>query len=85
MSTTLLDEVRVSLSLPEPHAAREIRERAGVSRPRMGEELGVHDATIARWEAGTHAPRGAARVAYAQLLAGLDEIARGAREGGTAA
>jgi DNA-binding transcriptional regulator YiaG len=83
--STLLDEVRVALSLPSPAAARQIRESAAVSQRKLAAELGVSEASVHRWEAGTHAPRGPARIAYAQLLADLDEITRSAGEGGTAA
>jgi DNA-binding transcriptional regulator YiaG len=83
--SALADEVRESLSLPRPSAAREIREAAGVSQRRLAAELGVAELTVARWEGGTRKPRGEMRRAYARLLAELDEAARGAGEGGSAA
>jgi DNA-binding transcriptional regulator YiaG len=67
----LIEEVRVSRSLPPPALAREVRRAAGVSRPRMAEALGVHPVSVARWERGSRAPRGARRLKYAALLAEL--------------
>lgn len=55
--SALIDEVRESLSLPDPHAAREIREDAGASQWRLADELGVHELTVQRWEAGTRTPK----------------------------
>lgn len=69
----LLEEVRLSRSLPTPALARAIREAAGVSQTRIAQELGVHRLTVARWEAGSRSPRGAHRVAYAALLNQLRE------------
>ncbi len=74
---SLLNEVRESLSLPAPGAARQIREAAGVSQARLAAELGVHELTVARWEAGTRTPHGDLRLAYGRLLAGLDQVTRG--------
>ena len=72
----LLDEVRESLALPRPDVARQIREAAGVSQARLAEELGVHELTVARWEAGARTPHGELRRAYGRLLAGLDQVTR---------
>jgi DNA-binding transcriptional regulator YiaG len=74
--SALLDEVRESLSLPAPDAARQIREAAGVSQARLAEELGVHELTVHRWEAGTRTPHGPLRRAYARLLSELDQVTR---------
>ncbi len=75
--SALLDEVRESLSLPAPDVARQIREAAGVSQARLAAELGVHELTVYRWEAGARAPHGGLRRAYARLLADLDRVTRG--------
>ena len=72
----LLEEVRASLSLPGPDVARQIREAAGVSQARLAGELGVHELTVQRWEAGTRTPHGELRLAYGRLLAGLDQVTR---------
>ncbi len=72
----LVAEVREELSLPDPAAARAIREAAGVSRVRLGAELGVRELAVYRWESGARAPRGRRRLAYARLLRELDEAAR---------
>jgi len=68
----LLDEVKVARSLPAPSLAREIRRAAGVSQQRLADELGVHAATVLRWEAGAQRPSGRVRAAYAQLLTELN-------------
>lgn len=74
--SALVDEVRESLSLPRPDVARQIREAAGVSQARLAGELGVHELTVHRWEAGTRTPHGELRRAYARLLADLDQVTR---------
>lgn len=79
--SALIDEVRESLSLPDPHVAREIREDAGVSQWRLADELGVHELTVQRWEAGTRTPQGHLRRAYARLLHELAQATRDARRG----
>lgn len=70
---SLIDEVRASRRLPTPAVARMIREEAGVTQEALAAELGVHRVTLARWEAGTCAPRAAFRAQYARLL---DELRR---------
>ena len=75
---TLTEEVRLSVSLPDPATARKIRRRARVSRGRFAGELGVHEITVARWERGTRRPRGDLRVRYARLLESLDQAATAA-------
>jgi len=75
--TSLLDEVRESLSLPGPAAARQIREAAGVSQARLAAELGVHELTVYRWEAGARTPRGELRRSYSRLLAELGTVTQG--------
>jgi DNA-binding transcriptional regulator YiaG len=74
--SALLEEVRESLSLPAPDVARQIREAAGVSQARLAGELGVHELTVQRWEAGTRTPHGELRRAYGRLLAELDQVTR---------
>jgi transcriptional regulator with XRE-family HTH domain len=70
---TLLEEVRLIRRLPNRALARALREGAGLSRARIAEELGVHQASIARWERGDRRPRGTRAVAYASLLRQLQE------------
>jgi DNA-binding transcriptional regulator YiaG len=79
--TGLLDEVRASVSLPDPATRMSIRRRANVSRERMAAELRVHAISIARWERGTRNPHGELRVRYARLLEQLHEIATVAERG----
>jgi len=81
----LVAEVREALSLPAPAVARAIREAARVSQARLAEELGVHELTVARWEAGTRIPHGDLRLSYARLLRDLDEAARCAQGNGAPA
>jgi len=68
---SLVAEARVLRSLPDPEVARSIRLRAGLSRERIAQAVGVSRATVANWETGSSLPRGANRVAYARLLAEL--------------
>ena len=81
--SALLDEVRESLALPSPDMRRQIREAAGVSQARLAAELGVHEITVGRWEAGLHAPQGDVRRSYARLLAELDQVTRDSQEAST--
>jgi DNA-binding transcriptional regulator YiaG len=55
--------------------ARSIRERANVSTKEVADSLGVHEATVARWETGVRSPRGPAALRYAELLRALSEVA----------
>jgi DNA-binding transcriptional regulator YiaG len=71
----LAEDVRAARRLPAPTMARAIRLAADVTQVRIAAELGVHPVTVARWEAGAHRPRGRLRVAYASLLAELQEAA----------
>jgi len=74
----LVAEVRESMALPRPPAARAIREAAGVSQARLAAEPGVHELTVQRWEASTRTPHGDLRLAYARLLRDLEEATRAA-------
>lgn len=71
--TQLADEVRARRDLPPPEMRRFIREQARVSLRRAATELNVAHTTFARWEAGTAQPRGAHAIAYARLLADLQQ------------
>jgi DNA-binding transcriptional regulator YiaG len=64
----LVKEALAERELPSPDFAAAIRRLAGVSQGRLATELGVHRVTVARWEAGTRAPRGTLRRRYALLL-----------------
>ena len=72
--SSLIEEVRLSTTLPDPAIAMAIRRRARVSRGRFAAELNVHEISVARWERGTRTPRGELRVRYARLLRLLDEV-----------
>lgn len=58
--------------------ARAIRESAGVSRSRLAAEVGVHRATVMRWENGSCSPRGATLVRYVDVLTELQSAMAGA-------
>lgn len=79
---TLLEEVSLAVSLPDPAARMAIRRRARVSRERMAAELGCHVISVARWERGTRDPHGELRLRYARLLQLLDEVASAAEHSG---
>jgi DNA-binding transcriptional regulator YiaG len=55
-------------------SARAIRERAGLSRAEVAEDLGVHETTVQKWEAGERSPRGDIARRYARLLQELSEV-----------
>lgn len=55
--------------------ARAIRQQARLSQAEIAQAVGVHEATIARWESGTRAPRGAAALRWGSLLRELVEVA----------
>ena len=75
---SLIEEVRIGLTLPSPSEARAIRERAGVSEARLGQELGVTRGAVAKWERGDRRPRGDARLRYARVLADLKALVEAA-------
>jgi transcriptional regulator with XRE-family HTH domain len=54
--------------------AWEIRLSAGLSRAEVGAQVGVDESTVARWEAGSRAPRVAAAMRYAHLLRELKAL-----------
>lgn len=54
---------------------REIRERAGVSVIELAGLLGVTQTTLRAWEDGTHRPRTAVLLRWADALDILDETA----------
>ena len=84
MAGKLAEDCRTMKRLPGPALARAIRVDAGATQARLAQELGVHWTTVARWEAGRRSPRGDLRLAYAQVLASLHEVAEiaSSREGG---
>jgi DNA-binding transcriptional regulator YiaG len=68
-------EVRTRRRLPPPSLRRSIREAAGVSQARLGQELGVGQACVSSWESGRREPRGDLAAQYALLLAKLQDAA----------
>jgi DNA-binding transcriptional regulator YiaG len=73
---SLLAEVRAQRRLPSPALARAIREAAGVTQARIAAELRVCRVTVTRWESGQRRPRGAKALAYAALLADLEDTGK---------
>jgi DNA-binding transcriptional regulator YiaG len=63
--TLLLSEVRAKAKAGD---ARRIRERRDLSRSEVAQAIGVDQATISRWEAGTRRPKGNAGIRYARFL-----------------
>ncbi len=66
--TNLADRLDAVRRLPPPRMRRAIRQDAGVTQQDVAREMGVHRMTIARWEAGSHQPRGARLVDYIRVL-----------------
>ena len=71
------DSLQVRLDRPPPllpaHRRRRlIRHGSALTLAATGSLLGVDAATVSRWEAGVHEPRGAARLLYAALLEELE-------------
>jgi DNA-binding XRE family transcriptional regulator len=54
--------------LPDPAARRQLREKAGVSRPKVAELLGISRELVRQWELGEKEPQEPQRAAYAELL-----------------
>jgi len=77
MATTALDldallsRSRLRRNLPPVAIRRMLRERAGLSQEAIARVLGVTRPTVTRWELGERTPRGAALLAYSELLARL--------------
>ena len=62
--------------LPIPAMRKAIRESAHVSLARVAAILGVHRASVSRWESGKRTPRGEQRRRYKRLLDELKELSR---------
>lgn len=61
-------------------AARDARERCGISASTVARALGVDKSSVCHWEKGHFAPKGTAGAAYARVVAGMIrhlEVARG--------
>jgi len=61
--------------LPPPGRRRRLRRAAGLTQRELAAAVGVARITLARWEAGRFAPRGARRARYVDALARLAEAA----------
>jgi len=63
--------------LPPPKERRRLREAHALTQAQVASSVGVTRETVRAWEAGRTTPRGTKRVAYAKLLASLeDEVTR---------
>ncbi|MFB8029485.1 MULTISPECIES: helix-turn-helix domain-containing protein [unclassified Streptomyces] len=71
---TLLEEARLTASMPSHAERRRLREAASLSRAQVATAVGVGRSTIANWEDGTSDPQPPARLEYLRLLKGLAEI-----------
>jgi DNA-binding transcriptional regulator YiaG len=61
-----------------PALARALRQEAKVSQAEVGQELGVDESTVSKWESGDRRPRGLLADRYIKLLARLeDDLRRG--------
>ncbi|MFD6275036.1 helix-turn-helix domain-containing protein [Streptomyces sp. NPDC060209] len=70
----LLEEARLTASMPSHTERRRLREAASLSRAQVATAVGVGRSTIANWEDGTSDPQPPARLEYLRLLKGLAEI-----------
>jgi len=55
-------------------AAKEIRQRAGVTMADMAKALNVCESSISRWEGGSRQPQGDVAIHWARLLDELERI-----------
>lgn len=74
MVTDAVEIARVR-ELARTGRARSIRERAHLSAAEVAAAVGVHEATVTRWELGRRAPRGPAAVRWGKVLRELTEVA----------
>lgn len=71
----LIQRIRAA-KLPPPAERRAIRERAGVSRQEIADELGVSASSVQWWEdPNGFTPRAARAIKYRRLLEQLAELA----------
>ncbi|MFF4248889.1 helix-turn-helix domain-containing protein [Streptomyces sp. NPDC001822] len=70
----LLEEARLTASMPSPAERRRLREAASLSRAQVATAVGVGRSTIANWEEGVSDPAPPARLEYLRLMKGLSEI-----------
>lgn len=68
MATTSAERLSRLRGITSSGEARQIRERARLSQADVARSVGADQSTVARWERGERAPRGAAALKYALLL-----------------
>lgn len=72
--TTVLDKAKALRELPSPSARRAIRVAAGLTEADIATAVGVHRATVARWELGERSPSAAHLHVYVALLRDLRSL-----------
>ena len=68
-------EIAQARELVRSGRAQAIRERNHLSRSEIARGVGVHEATVGRWESGTREPRGEAAIRLGRLLHELAKVA----------
>jgi transcriptional regulator with XRE-family HTH domain len=72
MTMTVLEralaEAASKRRLPSHQICRHIREQAGVTQTAVAHAIGIHRASVARYEAGTRVPRGETLHRYVAVL-----------------
>jgi DNA-binding XRE family transcriptional regulator len=74
---TALEEAVALRLLPPPRERRQVRELAGLSQRRIGDEIGVSGQAVAHYEAGTRTPRGERLMRYVAILTELTALSEG--------
>jgi transcriptional regulator with XRE-family HTH domain len=75
MALTAIKEAEARQALPSPQRRREIREAAGLSLQRVGDDLGVTAGAVALWETSSSSRiRGENVVRYVALLKELEAV-----------
>ncbi|WP_228183964.1 helix-turn-helix domain-containing protein [Streptomyces anulatus] len=71
---SLLEEARLTASMPPPQERLRLREAAGLTRAQVAAAVGVARGTVQNWESGASTPVPPGRLPYLRLLRGLAEI-----------
>ena len=71
---TMTSKKETARRLPGLEYRRALRIEAQLTLEQVASELAVHRSAVSRWERGLRKPQGRNRVAYASLLAELEEV-----------